>query len=66
MKNIAILMGGYSSEFEISLASGNVVYDILKKNKKFNFYKIVISVDKWYHIDINNSIYEIDKEFHLN
>ena len=50
MKNIAILMGGYSSEFEISLASGNVVYDILKKNKKFNFYKIVISVDKWYHM----------------
>ena len=62
MKNVAILMGGYSSEFEISLASGNVVYDILKKNKKFNFYKIIISVDKWYHIDINNSIYEIDKK----
>ena len=62
MKNIAILMGGYSSEFEISLASGNVVYDILKNNKKFNFYKIIISVDKWYHIDINNSIYEIDKK----
>ena len=62
MKNIAILMGGYSSEYEISLASGNVVYDILKKNKKFNFYKIIISVDKWYHIDIDNSIYEIDKK----
>ncbi len=62
MKNIAILMGGYSSEFEISLASGNVVYDILKNNKKFNFYKIIISVDKWYHIDINNSIYDIDKK----
>jgi len=61
MKNIAILMGGYSSEYEISFASGNVVYDILKKNKKFNFYKIIISVDKWYPIDINNSIYEIDK-----
>ena len=62
MKNIAILMGGYSSEYEISLASGNVVYDILKKNKKFNFYKIIISVNKWYHIDIDNSIYEIDKK----
>ena len=62
MKNIGILMGGYSSEYEISLASGNVVYDILKKNKKFNFYKIIISVDKWYHIDVDNSIYEIDKK----
>ena len=62
MKNIGILMGGYSSEYEISLASGNVVYDILKKNKKFNFYKIIISVNKWYHIDIDNSIYEIDKK----
>ena len=62
MKNIGILMGGYSSEYEISLASGNVVYDILKKNKKFNFYKIIISVDKWYHVDVDNSIYEIDKK----
>ena len=31
-KNIAIIMGGYSSEYQISLKSGNVVYNTLDKN----------------------------------
>ena len=33
MKNIAIIMGGYSSEYKISLISGTVVYQYLDKNK---------------------------------
>ena len=33
MKNIAIIMGGYSSEYKISLISGNVVYQFLDKTK---------------------------------
>ncbi len=33
MKNIAIIMGGYSSEYKISLISGNVVYQYLDKSK---------------------------------
>ena len=28
-KNIAIIMGGFSNEYEISLKSGNVVYEML-------------------------------------
>ena len=32
-KNVAIIMGGYSSEYEISLKSGNVVYETLDKEK---------------------------------
>ena len=32
-KNIAIIMGGYSSEVEISLKSGSVVYQSLDRNK---------------------------------
>jgi len=29
-KNIAILMGGYSNEYKISLKSGKVVFETLK------------------------------------
>ena len=46
-------MGGYSSEFEISLKSGNVVYDSLDK-EKFNAYRIHILKDKWVYVDENN------------
>ena len=40
-KNIAIIMGGYSSEYKISLKSGNVVYETLDK-EKYNAYRIHI------------------------
>ena len=49
-KNIAIIMGGYSSEYKISLMSGNVVYDYLDRSK-FNVYRIHILRDKWVYID---------------
>ena len=41
MKKIAIIMGGYSSEYKISLTSGNVVYQNLDKTK-FKGYRIHI------------------------
>jgi len=59
-KNIAIIMGGYSSEYEISLKSGNVVYKSLD-NKKYNLYRIHIFKDKWVHVDDNGSEFPIDK-----
>ncbi|MGB5431196.1 D-alanine--D-alanine ligase, partial [Eudoraea sp.] len=49
-KNIAIIMGGYSSEYKISLKSGNVVFKYLDK-QKFNAYRIVISKEKWVYLD---------------
>ena len=49
-KNIAIIMGGYSSEYKISIKSGNVVYKHLDK-EKFNAYRIVISKEKWVYLD---------------
>jgi D-alanine-D-alanine ligase len=51
-KNIAIIMGGYSSEVEISLKSGNVVYNSLDKNK-YNRYRVLILKEKWIHLDEN-------------
>ena len=51
-KNIAIIMGGYSSEVKISLKSGNVVYNSLNKDK-YNGYRVLILKDKWIHLDEN-------------
>lgn len=47
-KNIGVIMGGYSSEFEISLHSGEVVYASLSK-KNYNVYRIHILKEKWVH-----------------
>jgi len=52
-KNIAIIMGGYSSEYEISIQSGNVVYRNLD-TEKYNLYRILILKDKWVYVDEND------------
>ncbi|SDR98469.1 D-alanine-D-alanine ligase [Formosa sp. Hel1_31_208] len=59
-KNIAIIMGGYSSEFEISLKSGQVVYDILSK-LNYNAYRIHILKNKWVCVNDSNEEFPIDK-----
>ena len=60
MKNIAIIMGGYSSEFEISIISGNVVYQYLDR-EKYNPYRIHIVKEGWFHVDDQDNKYPIDK-----
>ena len=59
-KNIAIIMGGYSSEYKISLKSGNVVYDALDK-ESYNTYRIHIFKNKWVYVNDTNEEFEIDK-----
>ena len=59
-KNVAIIMGGYSNEYEISLKSGNVVYDTLNK-EKYRPYRIHIFKDKWVHVTDNDKEFEINK-----
>ena len=59
-KNVAILMGGYSSEYQISLKSGQVVYDNLDY-KLYKPFKIIISKDKWVYLDENKE-YNISKD----
>ncbi|WP_369765411.1 D-alanine--D-alanine ligase [Flavobacterium sp. WC2429] len=60
MKNIAIIMGGYSSEYKISLISGNVVYQFLDKTK-YNGFRIHIFKEKWVYVDDNDTEFPIDK-----
>ena len=60
MKNIAIIMGGYSSEYKISLKSGNVVFNNLNP-EKFIGYRIHIFKEKWVYVDNNEHEFPIDK-----
>ena len=53
-------MGGYSSEYEISLKSGNVVYESLD-NTKYNLYRIHIFKNKWVYVDADDQEFPIDK-----
>ncbi|WP_299337127.1 D-alanine--D-alanine ligase [uncultured Psychroserpens sp.] len=59
-KNIAIIMGGFSSEYEISLKSGQVVYDTLDKSK-YTPYRIQIFKDKWVFVNEQNDEFPVDK-----
>lgn len=49
-KDIAVVMGGYSDEYKVSLKSGQLIYDSLDRNL-YNVYKIVILKDEWYFLD---------------
>jgi D-alanine-D-alanine ligase len=53
-------MGGYSSEYKISITSGNVVYQFLDRSK-FKGYRIHILKEKWVYVDSGNNEFPIDK-----
>ena len=60
MKNIAIIMGGYSSEVQISLISGNVVFNNLDKTK-YRAYRIHILKEGWFYCDESENLSPVDK-----
>lgn len=60
MKNIALVMGGYSGEHDVSINSGCQVYQCLDKNK-YNVYKIVIDRDGWYWMTETGEHLPVDK-----
>ena len=45
-KNIAIVAGGYSSEFEVSLRSAENLYTFIDK-ERYNAYMVVLKKDAW-------------------
>jgi D-alanine-D-alanine ligase len=59
-KNIAIIMGGYSSEVAISLTSGSVVHNHLDRTK-YNPYSIHILKEKWVYVNETKNEFPIDK-----
>ncbi|HTO16827.1 MAG TPA: D-alanine--D-alanine ligase [Edaphocola sp.] len=64
-KNIALVAGGYSGEYVISLNSAETIEKHLDKDK-YNVYKIIITKESWYY-DANENRIEVDKnDFSLN
>ncbi|MBW8362617.1 MAG: D-alanine--D-alanine ligase [Kaistella sp.] len=49
-KNIAVVMGGYSEEYKVSLKSGQLIFDSLDRDL-YNVYKVIILKDEWYFVD---------------
>lgn len=67
-KNVAVVMGGYSDEYKVSLKSGQLIYDSLDR-ELYNVYKVVILKDEWYFLDdreqkvpINKANFSVDLE----
>ena len=59
-KHIAVVMGGYSSEFEISLQSGSVVCHYLDTNK-YQIYAVHILQEGWFYMASDGTRYLVDK-----
>lgn len=59
-KNIAILIGGFSSEFDISVKSGTVVSKNLDRSR-FTPYLIYIEKSGWYYKNEEDKTFLIDK-----
>ncbi len=59
-KKVAIIMGGYSSEYQISLKSGNVVYQHISK-ALYDPYRVHILPEKWVVLDEESKEYPINK-----
>ncbi|KPE49695.1 D-alanine--D-alanine ligase [Chryseobacterium indologenes] len=59
-KCVAVVMGGYSDEYVVSLKSGQLIYDSLDRNL-YDVYKVVILKDEWYFLDENDKKYDINR-----
>tara|TARA_Y100000768_G_scaffold294075_1_gene227955 strand:+ start:217 stop:1191 length:975 start_codon:yes stop_codon:yes gene_type:complete len=60
-KNVAVLMGGYSSEYEISIKSGDTIFENIDKTK-YNVFKVIIKTDSWFMRDEKNVNHKILKD----
>ena len=59
-KNIAIAMGGYSSEYRISINSGNIVYKNLDRNL-YEPYRVHILQNEWFVVAADDTPYPVNK-----
>lgn len=60
MKNIAIIAGGFSSEYEVSLKSANGLYDFIDKDR-YRLYIVMITKESWTVRLSDGSTPDIDK-----
>jgi len=58
-KNVAVVYGGYSSEFEISVLSGKYIFSIIDKDL-FNVFEVKITKDDWIEVNSGKKIDRTD------
>lgn len=59
-KNIAVVMGGYSDEYKVSLKSGALIFTSLDR-ELYNVYRVVILEDGWHCLDDHGGKYPINR-----
>lgn len=59
-KNVAVVMGGFSDEYKVSLKSGQLIFDELDRDL-YNVYKVHILSEGWFFINENEEKLLIDK-----
>ncbi|KAJ4415483.1 hypothetical protein N0V85_002707 [Neurospora sp. IMI 360204] len=62
-KNIVVVVGGYSGEYDVSISTGNAIYSNVDRSK-YALYKIVIPRNPkadWYHLTDDNSQIPVDR-----
>jgi D-alanine-D-alanine ligase len=59
-KNIALVAGGYSGEYVISVQSAVTIENNLDSSK-YNVYKIIITKESWSHTSADGQLVEVDK-----
>ncbi|WP_143884807.1 D-alanine--D-alanine ligase [Chryseobacterium binzhouense] len=65
-KQVAVVMGGYSDEYKVSLKSGQLIYESLDRDL-YDVYKVIILKDEWYYLNENNEKKTINKgDFSVN
>lgn len=65
-KNVAVVMGGYSDEYVVSLKSGQLIFDSLDRDL-YNVYKVVILKEEWYFLDDRGEKSPVNKaDFSVN
>jgi len=60
-KNVAILMSGFSSEKEISLQSGEVIYQNINRSK-YTPFKIIVNKENWVYLNSENEESNVNLE----
>ena len=61
-KNIGLAFGGYSSEYKISIKSGEFIFEILNKNPEWNVYKILVSNDSTTVLFSDDKMIEVNQD----
>lgn len=64
-KSVAVVMGGYSDEYIVSIKSGQLIFDELDRDL-YNVYKVHILEEGWFFIDGENKLPINKEDFSVN